>query len=146
MTNATLKDYNYGQYESLEKFQDCFNVGGGVRGGFGKRPDILRFFGNLSLSLMTLLSVADVDNWKWMIANIKSLLCHKRNDYFVPNKRSVGVLCQKWERRLKERLDKRLKIKDKRQKIKGKRCLFLAISLFSSLAFPKSHTLEILWQ
>ena len=29
MIIATLKDYNYGQYKSLEKFQDCFTVGGG---------------------------------------------------------------------------------------------------------------------
>ena len=30
MIIATLKDYNYGQYQSLEKFKDCFTVWGGV--------------------------------------------------------------------------------------------------------------------
>ena len=36
MIIATLKDYNYGQYQSLEKFKDCFTVGAGVEGGLAK--------------------------------------------------------------------------------------------------------------
>ena len=42
MIIATLNDYNFGQYLSLEKFKDCFTVGGGPR--LGKNSHIFPFF------------------------------------------------------------------------------------------------------